>query len=275
MLVLSRKQDQAVCFPSLGISVHVCQLLGNKVRLGFEAPSDVEILRQELHDDSQTTFRNKRHDYKNQLNAATVAMSLAQRQLEKGLVNEAQETLDLALQTITALDAAGNDRQPTPPEIAESSPVETSKSTKRALVVEDNDNERELLAGYLRLSGFQVDTAANGLEAIKQLQSTDELPQAVILDMRMPTLDGAKTVSNIRHREEMKDLRVFAVSGTSPEEMNVSIGPEGVNRWFEKPVDPLRIVEQLNAEVDELCPDYVWPLGVSYVPQKVSAAVLK
>ena len=275
MLVLSRKQDQAVTFPGLGISVHVCQLLGNKVRLGFQAPKDVEILRQELCDqlDREEAPHEKQHRCKNQLNAATVAMSLAQRQLEVGQVDEAQQTLDSALKSLTTLENAVNGSSETDARQADAPHVSAretgTQTSKRALVVEDNDNERELLAGYLRLSGFEVETAANGLEAIKQLQQSDELPQAVILDMRMPKLDGAKTISNIRHRDEMKNLRVFAVSGTSPQEMNVPIGSRGVDGWFEKPVDPSRIVAQLNAESAEFSPGYIWPLGVSYVPQKV------
>lgn len=275
MLVLSRKQDQAVTFPGLGISVHVCQLLGNKVRLGFQAPKDVEILRQELCDqlDREEAPREEQHRCKNQLNAATVAMSLAQRQLEVGQVDEAQQTLDSALKSLTTLENAVNGSSETDARQADAPHVSAretvTQTSKRALVVEDNDNERELLAGYLRLSGFEVETAANGLEAIKQLQQSDELPQAVILDMRMPKLDGAKTISNIRHRDEMKNLRVFAVSGTSPQEMNVPIGSRGVDGWFEKPVDPSRIVAQLNAESAEFSPGYIWPLGVSYVAQKV------
>ena len=273
MLVLSRKQNQTVCFPSLGISVHVCQVVGNKVRLGFDAPNDIEIVRQELCDDpiDQKSLREKRHLRQNQLNAATVAMSLAQRQLEVGRVEEAQETLNAAFESLATLDEAVSKSSPVPPLTDETQPVASRQKAKRALVVEDNDNERELLASYLRLSGFEVDTAANGLEAIKQLQNSDELPQAVILDMHMPKLDGAKTVSNIRHREDMKDLPVFAVSGTSPREMNVPIGPSGVNRWFEKPVNPSQLVDQLNAEVDELAPGYVWPLGVSFASESVTS----
>ena len=50
MLVLSRKENERLIFPSLGISIEVSQIRGNKVRLGIDAPADVPVLREELAD---------------------------------------------------------------------------------------------------------------------------------------------------------------------------------------------------------------------------------
>jgi len=55
MLVLSRKQDEEIVFPELGISVRIIRTKGNQVRLGIEAPSDVRILRGELAFETDTT----------------------------------------------------------------------------------------------------------------------------------------------------------------------------------------------------------------------------
>ena len=48
MLVLSRRKEETVVFPELGISVEVIRVDGNKVRLGIKAPESVRILRGEL-----------------------------------------------------------------------------------------------------------------------------------------------------------------------------------------------------------------------------------
>lgn len=58
MLVLSRKEDQEVVFPSLGIRVSITSVDGHRVKLGIEAPKSVPILRAELldNDDSSGTF---------------------------------------------------------------------------------------------------------------------------------------------------------------------------------------------------------------------------
>ena len=84
----------------------------------------------------------------------------------------------------------------------------------RALVVEDDDNERELLAGCLRVSGFDVETAADGLQAMVRL--TEKAPDVVLLDIHMPRFDGRKTISAIRNNPDYRGLKLFAVSGTRP-----------------------------------------------------------
>lgn len=48
MLVLSRRKDDRVLFPNLGISVHILRVDGNRVRIGVEAPPEVKVLRHEL-----------------------------------------------------------------------------------------------------------------------------------------------------------------------------------------------------------------------------------
>jgi len=50
MLVLSRKKEQEVCLPDLGVNIKVLNIKGNTVRLGIEAPQDVHILRGELNE---------------------------------------------------------------------------------------------------------------------------------------------------------------------------------------------------------------------------------
>ncbi len=56
MLVLSRKQEEEIVFPELGISVRVLRTKGNQVRLGIKAPSDVRVLRGELAFETDTTL---------------------------------------------------------------------------------------------------------------------------------------------------------------------------------------------------------------------------
>ena len=57
MLVLSRKKDQEVCLPDLGIKFKVLQIKGNTVRLGIDAPDDIHVLRGELNEFRSMTPR--------------------------------------------------------------------------------------------------------------------------------------------------------------------------------------------------------------------------
>jgi carbon storage regulator CsrA len=114
----------------------------------------------------------------------------------------------------------------------------------RALVVDDDRNECELLAGFLRAQGIQVATAGDGADALGYL-GCHEKPDVVLLDMIMPVCDGPSTLRAIRQSRELNDLRVVAVSGTSPATWGITTGPEGVDGWFPKPLDPQNLLTGL------------------------------
>jgi carbon storage regulator CsrA len=246
MLVLSRRPNDKICFPNLGISVGVLRVDGNNVRLGIEAPKDVKVLRHELAERfeagvaaAEKTNAKLSHDMRNRLNTATLALHLTQQQLKLGRAEDAQTTLEKAFREIQALDTElGNLPSQINPDVNEK---------RRVLLVEDDTNERELLSGILRMNGFTVDTAEDGLEAIGYLNN-HEMPDGVLMDMRMPRLDGPKTITAIRGTATYSDLKLFAVSATDPNEMGVSTGPQGIDRWFSKPLDPTSLVDELNRE---------------------------
>jgi CheY-like chemotaxis protein len=82
--------------------------------------------------------------------------------------------------------------------------------TRTVLVVDDDAGIRELLRFRLEKSGFEVDTSANGQECIDSLHGS--LPDLVLLDIRMPRMDGLETLETIR-TEFATDLPVVLLSG--------------------------------------------------------------
>jgi CheY-like chemotaxis protein len=130
-------------------------------------------------------------------------------------------------------------------EAAAPAPAPPSRPARRALLVEDDQNERELLAGFLRLSGFAVDTAGDGCDALDQLR-VGERPDVVLLDMGLPRCDGATTAREIRRDQACARLKIFAVSGHSPNEYNLDRG--SIDRWFPKPLDPAVLLQELTRE---------------------------
>ncbi len=257
MLVLSRGPQDKIVFPNLGITVEILRVDGHRVRVGVEAPKDIRILRHELtgalnselQDESQRKAASaSTHELRNRLNSAQLSLSLMEKQLERGMHEEALASLHTAIREIDKLDGNAGEK------IAEDSADEGTGNLgenrlPRALLVEDDSNECELLAGYLRMSGYDVDTAQDGLQAMVQLARRDR-PDVVLLDMHMPRMDGPKTVKSIRLNPDYRGVKLFAVTGSPPEEMNVEIGPRGVDRWFQKPIRPQELVDSLN---DELC----------------------
>src|SRR4051794_5006682 len=66
----------------------------------------------------------------------------------------------------------------------------------RVLVVDDDAAVRDSLARTLRFEGYQIDTAGDGLEALDAVRDAE--PDAMILDVNMPRLDGLETCRRLR-----------------------------------------------------------------------------
>jgi carbon storage regulator CsrA len=245
MLVLSRKENEKVVFPHLGIALSVLRVGGGKVRLGIEAPDDVAVVRREIASEEQLAEFSARlmqkvkpasHEMRNKLHATMLGLCLVHKQLSRGLIEQAEETLEALLADMQGLDVEIGTRNRL-----------ASPGRRRALVVEDNSNERQLLAGYLSLSGFDVEAVDDGLKALDYLAS-HERPDAVVLDMQLPRLGGADAVGVLRSDPKFEGLKVYAVSGMDLQEARVTVGPQGVNHWFSKPLNPSELVERILAE---------------------------
>src|SRR5438128_5802513 len=71
--------------------------------------------------------------------------------------------------------------------------------TIRVMVVDDTDHVRQMLASMLTLDGFEVvDEAGSGSEAVHRIEGAD--PDVVVIDYRMPEMDGLDTARKIRER---------------------------------------------------------------------------
>lgn len=245
MLVLSRRENETIVFPSIQATIQLVQLKGKVARIGVIAPRDVPVIRGELAQHAQenghgdlaeaTKKRSSNHQLRNMLNTASVGLGLIRRQLKAGMGEQAEATIQMILEKV-------NDFQQDlePPK---------SNRTPRALLVEDDDNERLLLAGFLRSSGFDVDQAGDGAEAIDYLSSR-ERPDVVLMDMFMPRCDGPTTVRTIRKDPRHRGLRIYAVSGAA-HRFGLDEGPNGIDRWFQKPLDPERLVGELTRELQK------------------------
>lgn len=249
MLVLSRRTGDKILFPDLDITVEILQTNGKNVRVGVQAPPDVAVLRHELAGAAQRSMppaRKQRdnHRLRNRLNGVRLGLFLLEQQLDAGMADAARATLSRALEGFDAVE--GELQSPAPQPAAPAAP-----QPMRALLVEDDINESELLAGILRMSGIAVDTAGDGSQALDYL-AHHERPDIVLLDMKMPRFDGPSTVTAIRRDPQLQGLKVFAVSGSSPDSVGLTMGSGGVDRWFSKPVDPGRLVREMKHELAAL-----------------------
>ncbi len=142
--------------------------------------------------------------------------------------------MELETPTTTAL----RDR-PTIEESAEERLREAPKCT--VLVIDDDEGIRTALAEVLELFGYQVAVAADGQDGVELLEVGLE-PNAIVLDLMMPRMDGWAFLSHIRGDPKFQDLPVVVTSAVAAQ------SPEGADACLQKPFD----VGQLDREVARL-----------------------
>ena len=101
----------------------------------------------------------------------------------------------------------------------------------RILLVDDDSKFRQILRAFLELKGFQVIAASSGEEALERLTNSD--PRVVLLDMKMPGMDGLLTLKHIRISHP--HLPVICVTQMDEEETRGEAGILGVNDYLIKP----------------------------------------
>ncbi len=247
MLVLSRRTGQTICFPTIDTTIELLEVQGSVVRLGIDAPRSLKVLRGELIERSQQPAEPAagvaQCTAARRMNSAAIGLEMLRRQRAAGQWELAEATLTNILAEMAggALDKSCEALRS-----ARSMPSKVSPSPVQhsALVVEDDAGERNMLADFLRLSGYRVDVAGDGGEAMDFL-ATASRPDIMLVDMLMPGVDGPATVAAVRRNPALAGLKIFAVSGTCPAVVGVETGPRGIDRWFPKPLDPEELVSEM------------------------------
>ena len=79
------------------------------------------------------------------------------------------------------------------------------------LVVDDYLDAREMCAEFLRFSGFRVEEAVDGVEAIEK--ATDLLPACILMDLSLPRLDGWEATRRLKKDARTKHIPIIALTG--------------------------------------------------------------
>jgi CheY-like chemotaxis protein len=113
-------------------------------------------------------------------------------------------------------------------------------SPPRVLVVDDEAIIRQLIVINLELEGFEVYTAADGVEAIAKARAVR--PDVITLDVMMPNLDGWATAQQLRADPDTRDVRIVFISARG-RPGDVSRGLQLGEAYLTKPFDPDEVVE--------------------------------
>jgi len=104
------------------------------------------------------------------------------------------------------------------------------------LLVDDNADMRKLYKLYLEHEGLQTDEAAQGFEAFDK--ALKRRPDAIVMDLRMPALDGWEAVRLLKNRRATRDIPVVALTGTDDVEDLKLARNAGCAAVLRKPCSP-------------------------------------
>ena len=113
---------------------------------------------------------------------------------------------------------------------------------RRILVVDDEPQIRQVLAGYLKAEGFEVVEAADGYSAVAAAQA--EPPDLVLLDVMLPDIDGLEVLRRLR---TFTDVYVILITARS-EETDTIVGlAVGADDYITKPFSPREVTARVKA----------------------------
>jgi len=129
----------------------------------------------------------------------------------------------------------------------------------RVLIVDDQEDNRQLLAQILGPVGFEIRLAIDGEQAVKEFR--EWRPHLILMDSRMPVMDGHDAIRRIRDAADGKDLKIIAVSASAlNEDRQVLIGI-GADDFIAKPIQESELFQKIHTH-----------LGVKYVYAEEPAA---
>lgn len=116
---------------------------------------------------------------------------------------------------------------------------------KKILIVEDDSFVMDIYHTKLTQEGFEVSTAANGMEALKKLEK--ERPDLILLDIIMPYIDGLEVLEKVRAMEQMKDVPIILLTNLSQkEEVDQGLALGANDYLIKSHFTPSEVLEKIN-----------------------------
>ena len=112
----------------------------------------------------------------------------------------------------------------------------------KLLIVDDEQKIRELVKEYAEFSGYQIEEAADGMQAVGLVKLNDF--DLIIMDIMMPKLDG---FSACREIKKIKDIPIIMLSARSEEYDKLSGFELGIDDYVVKPFSPMELMARIKA----------------------------
>lgn len=133
----------------------------------------------------------------------------------------------------------------------------------KILVVDDEPNVRSFLNTLLAEEGYEVILASDGKEAMELVAT--ESPEAILLDINMPGINGLEVCKKLKEREETRYIPIIIVTGLDDRGFMAYL--EGADDFVTKPFRPVELIFRINSMVRIRQLNLRLQLAMAYIKQ--------
>jgi len=123
------------------------------------------------------------------------------------------------------------------------------KTDKTILVVEDQEDNRQILRDLLGSAGLRMIEAHDGEEALSVAQS--QRPDLILMDIQLPLVDGYEATRNIKRDPELKDIPIIAVTSYALSGDEQKAREAGCDAYMAKPYSPRALLARIEQFLDQ------------------------
>lgn len=122
--------------------------------------------------------------------------------------------------------------------------LQSGQEKCRVLIADDIEDNRQLLAQLLAPIGFEIRLATNGAEAIREFEQWR--PHLILMDFRMPVMDGHEAIRRIRAAAGGKEPKIIAVTASAMDENRLDLMAIGADDFISKPFREIELFQKIH-----------------------------
>lgn len=119
----------------------------------------------------------------------------------------------------------------------------------KVLIIDASESTRTFMRFILSNSGFRITVAATAAKALEEIE--DQLFDVVLVDLRLPDMDGLELVKEIRSVKAFEKIPILSITQMFNSDKEDEQAAVGVTHWVSQPVSPHRLIELIT----EISPD--------------------
>lgn len=121
---------------------------------------------------------------------------------------------------------------------------------KKILAIDDENDVLLIIKTALNGEGYDVLTASNGYDGLALAE--DHQPDLILLDLRMPEMDGMEVLQQLRNNEKTQNLAVIILTGISDKRKIREALDKGITYYIVKPFECQDLISKINLALQEL-----------------------